>query len=245
MLNLLSNAIKFTHTGEVAVSVKFNTTNTSKGELFVAVKDSGIGIDKKYLDTLFKPFEQGDSSVSRNFGGTGLGLSITKHLVELMGGDIKVNSSLNQGSVFAVTIPCEISSVERVEPTEAQVLPVSLEGEILLVEDNEVNALVAATMLESIGLNVSIAVNGQKAVELANQQTYDLILMDIQMPVLDGYSATGKLREMGVDTPIIGLSANVLEEEEQKAFAMGMNDYLHKPIEKSALHEKVAHYLAG
>jgi len=227
MFNLIGNAIKFTNQGSVSIDVSCNNKYAE-----IAVKDTGIGISSDAQKNLFNPFIQADGSITRRYGGTGLGLAISQHLIDKMNGKITLKSTLNEGSCFTVYIPiiqaAETSMVE--EPAIEASVDRSLS--ILLAEDSNTNQLVAKLMLEKRGHRVVIANNGKEAIEILenNRKEFDIVLMDISMPVLDGLQATKQLRENNVDIPIIALTANAMHSDQIEYEKAGMNDFLAKPI---------------
>jgi PAS domain S-box-containing protein len=227
LLNLMSNAVKFTSKGSVVVRVLATPT----GARF-SVSDTGIGIPEVAVDRLFKRFVQADGSISRKFGGTGLGLAISKRLVEKMGGEIGVHSRLGEGSTFWFEIPLPEASQAAPDLVEVDLEQAS--GlRVLLVEDAEPNQELVTTILRSVGIEVDVAVNGAEAIEAVKVQAYDLVLMDVHMPVMGGVEATRLIREHGgplAGLPIIALSANVLPEQVQEYREAGMNAHLGKPI---------------
>ena len=241
LLNLVSNAIKFTEP-KGTIHVKLIAFN--EDQVMFVVSDTGIGIDPALQNKLFKPFSQADSSTSRKFGGTGLGLSICQKLVVLMGGEIGLKSEAGQGSEFYFTLPIgkEEFAVKGQPGVDFDASIVSLaQYQILVVEDNPLNQQVIRAILAGKGCVPDIADNGLVAIEMLQAKHYDLILMDIQMPELDGLSATKKIRSelQYKNLPIIGLSANATEEDIEKAMAVGMNDYVVKPIEPDALFKSI------
>ncbi|MDW8051973.1 MAG: ATP-binding protein [Armatimonadota bacterium] len=242
--NFLSNAIKFTHEGTVTLLVLPSPVYPQG--VWIGVRDTGIGIPEDKLETIFEAFTQADSSTTRKYGGTGLGLAICRRLAELMGGRIGVESEVGKGSLFYVDLPLPPTEPPQAHPEESTVAqPAIWEGKrILLVEDNEINRKVATRLLSKLNLQVEVAVNGLEAVRLATENNYDLILMDCQMPEMDGYEATRMLRARGVQTPIIALTANALEGDREKCLACGMNDYLSKPIQADKLRETLAKWLS-
>ncbi len=242
--NFISNAIKFTHEGSVTLILLPSPTYPQG--VWMGVQDTGIGIPEEKQTSLFEAFTQADSSTTRKYGGTGLGLTICKRLAEMMGGRIGVESEEGVGSLFYVDLPLPATQPPQTQSdsTQPESLPEAFPGRrILLVEDNEVNRKVATRLLSKLQLEVDIAVNGLEAVEKATDNNYDLILMDCQMPEMDGYEATRVLRERGVQTPIIALTANALEGDREKCLACGMNDYLSKPIQADKLRATLAHWL--
>lgn len=250
LINLLNNAIKFTQEGSVSLTTRFEKVSTEKGILSFEILDTGIGIARHDIQRLFDPFEQVDSSSSRDFGGTGLGLAISQRLVSLMKGEINVESELGSGSRFTVTFPCQYtlqSSLPEESPPQAseQSAVVVSGSRILVAEDNEINALIINDMLKQMGHKVMVAENGKRALEAATKVRFDLILMDIQMPEMDGLEATKAIRAADISIPIVGLSANVFEQDKQKALNAGMNDYLHKPIVLEHLTQSMNRWLSN
>lgn len=246
LINLIGNAIKFTREGSITVTANINGVinfHLDDIEIIFSVTDTGIGIAKEAQRNVFKAFEQSDSSTTREYGGTGLGLAICSNLVKIMGGRLWVESEPGQGSSFKFTLPTQYS----ISDTSSQSSPKELEEtagdpqtlSILIAEDKPINQLLVQKILVKIGhINTDIANNGIEAVELANNNQYDLILMDIQMPEMDGYQATEAIRSRynpNQETKIIGLSANVFPEYVARAKQSGMDDYLEKPINMKKL----------
>jgi signal transduction histidine kinase/CheY-like chemotaxis protein len=241
--NLISNAIKFTSRGSICVDLDYSKET---GQLLIYVTDTGDGIAADKLERLFTRFTQADGSISRKYGGTGLGLSICKSLAELMGGEISVVSQVGSGSAFALSIPasavegdCEISSA-------ADENGVDLDAkEILVVDDLDTNRVLLKLILESIGHRATLAVDGEDAIRLASRNRFDVILMDLQMPGMDGFATAKAIRHSttaNAATPIIALSANVLAEHKRSSAEAGMNDHLEKPIVVPLLVEAVARW---
>ncbi|MDQ9092238.1 CHASE domain-containing protein [Pseudoalteromonas haloplanktis] len=245
LLNLLNNAIKFTATGAITLKVW-----QQQDSVYFSVSDTGIGISETAQQQLFQPFAQADSSTSRQFGGTGLGLSICKKLVELMGGAISLVSKEGVGSTFTFTLP-RISPLARAEQLEPQFNDIDTSTlslanfKILLVEDNPLNQHVATAILKTKGCVADVANDGFEAIEKVSAARYDLVLMDIQMPNMDGLQATKVIRyELFMhELPIIALSANAHDDDVKKALAVGMDGYLTKPIDAEKLFKTVWHYL--
>ena len=245
LLNLLNNAIKFTAIGTITLKVWQQQDVT-----YFSVSDTGIGISQVAQQQLFQPFAQADSSTSRQFGGTGLGLSICKKLVELMGGNISLVSEEGQGSTFTFTLPriSPLTKAEQLEPLFAEIDTSTLslaEFKILLVEDNPLNQHVATAILKTKGCIADVASDGFEAIEKVSETRYDLVLMDIQMPNMDGLQATKVIRdELFIhQLPIIALSANAHDDDVKKALAAGMDGYLTKPIDAEKLFKTIWHYL--
>ena len=257
--NLVSNSIKFTEEGEINIHVKVDKSELESGDallhrLHFSVQDTGIGIEQHKISNLFEPFSQIDSSVTRKHGGTGLGLSISKRLVDIMDGSLWVDSESGKGSTFHFSI-----TLESDEADEANAFEPSLAGQqspvhsaaktaaktaiklrplrILLTEDIELNQKVALHMLSSYGYQADIANNGKEAVEVLKHQSYDLVLMDIQMPDLDGLEATKQIRAtLNIHQPyIVAMTANAMQGDKEKCLAVGMDDYISKPISKRDL----------
>lgn len=243
--NFLSNAIKFTEQGTVSLLAR--PSQRYPQGIWLGVRDTGIGIPPEKQAQLFQPFTQADASTTRRYGGTGLGLAICKHLAEMMNGVIGVESAPGKGSLFYMDLPLPPAepAAQPVEgpPTTSLDLQTLAGKRVLLVEDNAVNRKVAQRLLEKLGITVECACNGSEAVEKAATNTYDLILMDCQMPEMDGYEATRRLRAQGVQTPIVALTANAIEGDREKCLACGMNDYLSKPLRAEALRATLLRWL--
>ena len=245
--NLVSNAIKFTTEGSVTVSASTLARDGEVCTVRFAVRDTGIGIAPDSADRIFEPFRQADVSTTRNYGGTGLGLSISRRLVEMMGGTLAVDSILGSGSEFHFTVGLHLANqaVDTAAPRPAA--PAKLgDLRILIAEDNPVNQEVAATMLRRRGHHVDIVGNGREAVDILLRQSYDVVLMDLQMPILDGLQATAEIRanESGTRVPIIALTANAASGERERCLAAGMDDYVAKPFRAIDLITAVEHAVA-
>ncbi|HEX8327772.1 MAG TPA: PAS domain S-box protein [Hymenobacter sp.] len=251
LLNLASNSVKFTEKGTVQVSCALvGMPEEDLAEIEFAVQDTGVGIEAEYLAQAFEDFSQEDSSVTRKVGGTGLGLGISKKLVELLGGQLRIESEKNVGTTSRFTLRLPVGAEQHVpakDGIEISAFQLALQGKrVLLVEDNVFNRMLASIFLANAGLEVVEAENGQVAVSLAQEQPFDLILMDVQMPVMNGYEATAVLRqELGLVVPIIALTANAISGERSKCLAAGMNDYLTKPFKEDLLVKMVYDWTLG
>ena len=244
LVNLCANAVKFTQYGEVALSVGVAAHDLERTTLRFEVRDTGVGVPEAGLHALFKPFSQLDASTTRRFGGTGLGLSIVKRLVEMMGGEVGVLSREGVGSTFWFTARFANAAADATprSPTHGaprvQRLSGARERRILLAEDNAVNEKIATRALRTMGFQVDAVSNGRAAVTAWETGVYDLILMDCQMPELDGYAATIEIRsrEKGeARIPIVALTAHAMKDDDLKCKAAGMDDYLTKPLDRKRL----------
>ncbi len=255
LLNILSNALKFTPSGG-SISVIATERAGEDGDHAIyefRIQDTGIGMAPEFLDHIFEPFERERTSTVSGIQGTGLGMAITKNLVELMGGQITVESQKGRGSTFICTFPFHLSETAREEKPQCQCIPKrAFAWRILLVEDNELNREIAVTILEEAGYVIDVAENGAEAVEKVSRSAdapYDLILMDIQMPVMDGIEATKEIRTMSdpalASVPIVAMTANAFEEDRQRVMAAGMNGHLGKPIDVSKLFDTIQSILGG
>lgn len=234
LFNLISNAIKFTEEGTIEVHVDL-VSKSEKLFLKFLVKDSGIGIASDKQDLIFESFSQAEASTTRIYGGTGLGLSICKALVLLMDGEIGVHSKLGQGSEFFFLLPYVLGENEKLKSSAFTEVKIHSFLDVLLVDDDPVNRLLATDMMQEFNWKITEAEDGKMAFEKACNHNYDLIVMDIQMPLMDGIEATGLIREEGIQTPIIGLSAHSADLEKKRCFSAGMNHYVQKPFEKNDL----------
>jgi len=244
--NLIGNSIKFTHIGNVNVSVKLLEENEKELVLQFCISDTGIGIAENKKDLIFENFSQASQDTSRKYGGTGLGLAITKRLVENQNGRIWVESELGKGSVFNVVLPFVKSQVKlgelAVESEEMEAKDLK-NKKILVAEDNKVNRMLVKKFLSNWHAQTFFAENGKEAVEKAQNEIYDLILMDIQMPEMDGYEASRLLREAGNEIPIIALTASTMTSDRGKLQQSGMNDFVVKPFNPNELYKKIARYV--
>jgi CheY-like chemotaxis protein/nitrogen-specific signal transduction histidine kinase len=249
LLNLTSNAFKFTSHGEVSLAVETVEETEQDVALRFSVSDTGIGMDLEQVEQLYQPFHQADPSITRKYGGTGLGLAICKRLLELMGSEIEVQSTLGTGSHFFF-----VAQFEKAEEDRSDIVAgiskklakgLLFDRRILLVEDNKTNLQVARELLEQAGLEVATAANGLEAVALAAKERFDGILMDIQMPVMDGLTATREIRKgpSGGDLPILAMTANVRVTDREDCLAAGMNDHIAKPIKPEILYKTLVCWL--
>ncbi len=256
LTNLAGNAVKFTQRGHVKISVTSDGTENGKAMMHLSVADTGIGISADKLERIFEKFTQADASTTRHFGGTGLGLTITRSLVEMMGGRIWVESHPGQGSTFHCVIPLEPAQPEQAPKTsparqqaDADAAQAVRPLRVLLAEDNPVNQIVATELLQYLGHTTLVANDGQEAVQAARDGTFDLILMDVQMPKVNGFEATAQIRAaeraLGRHTPIIAMTANALKGDRERCLAAGMDDYISKPINGRRLAEIIAQCVAG
>jgi len=242
LTNLLGNALKFTDQGRVSVGVILESQKEGQAVLKFAVSDTGVGIASDKQEVIFNSFIQANDSTSREYGGTGLGLAISSQLVAMMGGRIWVESEEGKGSQFYFTVSMDVAPDNQAIGNDlngALSLPPEKALRILLVEDNRVNQKLAVRMLEKRGHNVVLAENGQRALDLFAESSFDLILMDVQMPGMDGLEATAQIRAQekfaGGHVPIIALTAHALKEDSEKCFEVGMDAYLSKPIHRDDL----------
>jgi signal transduction histidine kinase/CheY-like chemotaxis protein len=249
LLNLMANAVKFTECGSVALGIAVESRHTDSVDLRFTVADSGIGIPKEVQAAIFEPFTQADSSTTRRYGGTGLGLTICRKLIGLMNGTLQLESEPGVGSIFGFTLRFALAERPAPEPCLAQdpILQTQRSLRILLAEDNVINQKVAAKLLERLGHRVDVVDDGRKAVGAVEKGEYDLVLMDCQMPLMDGYEATGAIRllERGRGLPIIAMTANAMAEDRQRCLACGMDDYLSKPISLSELQASLNRWSAA
>jgi CheY-like chemotaxis protein len=252
LLNLLSNAVKFTETGSISLGITVESRVENQARLRFEVTDTGIGMDDSALGRLFQSFSQADSSMTRRYGGTGLGLVISKRLINLMGGDIAVKSEPGKGSCFSFVLDTEtapdsskaaaLAGLAGPAGNEALTRPWA----VLLAEDNVFNQKVAQLMLTREGCTVDIVSNGLEAVKMAASKVYDMIILDCQMPGMDGFEAAAAIRNLeaqGQRTPIIAATANAFVEDRSRCIAAGMDDFISKPLNKSVLHSVLRHWL--
>lgn len=245
--NLVGNAVKFTDEGKVTVKIEVRQDTAAAVRVDFSIRDTGIGIPPEKIAHIFESFTQSNSTITRKYGGTGLGLAITQRLVGLMGSDVKVVSTPGEGSTFSFSLVfqkselTELHFLNQAQEARDQVV-IFTNQKVLLVEDNRVNQLVAARFLKKWGLQVEIANNGQLAVEKIQEQLFDLILMDLHMPEMDGYTATRCIRALGglyLDLPIVALTASVLGSTAAEVKESGMNDFVTKPFNPTELNEVI------
>ncbi|MEM7353622.1 MAG: response regulator [Acidobacteriota bacterium] len=257
LLNLLGNAVKFTEVGSVRLVARL-LSDSAEPTLELAVTDTGIGIPEEVLPHLFEPFSQADPSSTRRFSGTGLGLSLCGRLARLLGGTITVDSEPGRGSTFRVTLPIgSQEGVSLIDDLERATRPTPIQppeepenkiaGRFLLAEDNPVNQVLTVAILKAAGADVTVAENGQQALDLAlraeKERPFDLVLMDLQMPVVDGYQATRELRAQGFTRPILALTAHAMQGHHEKSLAAGCDGHLTKPIDRDELINAIAEAL--
>lgn len=242
--NLLNNAVKFTEEGSVTLQMKQQERKPDEISIYFCVEDTGIGISKIDRGKIFDKFNQANSGINRRYGGTGLGLSITQKILQLQGVQIEMWSELGKGSKFYFTMPLRIAKGYRKPVVRPGILDDPLNKKrILLVEDNDVNVMVAKRFLEKWHCEVEVASNGLKALECYEEGKYDLILMDLQMPEMDGYEATRCLRQQGAKLPIVALTATVLADFQENMASVGLDDFVVKPFHPDQLHQKLLKFL--
>jgi signal transduction histidine kinase/CheY-like chemotaxis protein len=249
--NLLSNAIKFTDRGSVVVKLDFSSGADAQVNICLQVTDTGPGISPDKLPTIFEKFTQADGSITRKYGGTGLGLAITRRLVEMHGGDVRVESEVGKGSTFRVILPCEVAPAAsvKVAPARTETVDESLPtpARLLLAEDNLVNQKVVLAILRKKGYRIDVANDGREALAKLNSTPYDLVLMDVQMPILDGLEATRAIRrEARWDRlPIIAMTAHAMNGDRERCLQAGMNAYISKPVQPAHLIATIEKQLAA
>jgi len=249
LINLVGNAIKFTHEGKVELTIQYLENNRVE----FLVKDTGIGLSTEQQKNLFDLFSQADNSITRKYGGSGLGLAISKELITLMNGEIWINSKVNLGSEFIFEIDLPKGEINKIKHLNKENIIKKLYNEItslkdsniLLVEDNIINQEIIINLLKHSGINIDVAINGQEALDKynANKNKYELIFMDLQMPILDGISATNKIRENNLDIPIIAITANAMKEDIEKTKVAKMDAHLTKPIDVESFFEVLLKYI--
>ena len=254
LVNLVGNAIKFTKKGHVYVNVSLEER---EGKPFVRfdVEDTGIGIPKDKQETIFESFTQADGDTTRKYGGTGLGLTITKQLAELLGGELTVTSEVGKGTIFSLTTPANVDVTKQplldrqnvtshTNPRQTETAEPEFSGNILVAEDVPTNQALVRSLLERMGLQVTIAEDGNQALQKVLAGQFDLILMDMQMPHMDGYEAASEIRKKGITTPVVALTANAMKGDDKKCIEAGCDDYLAKPLDRGELFEMLDKYLS-
>jgi two-component system, sensor histidine kinase len=246
LINIVGNAIKFTDRGTISLHVTLDQPAGGQPTLRFEISDTGIGMAEATMARLFTEFAQGDASINRRFGGTGLGLAISKRLINAMGGEIKVRSTLHSGSTFTITLPYRPAVLSRPGPQPERLdKPLETAGrKVLVVEDNAINRQIVEGLLKRLGAEVTLAINGQEALDVLATNRFDLVLMDMQMPVMDGLTATRHIRERRDSTPIYALTANAFTSDRDLCLAAGMNGFLTKPITRDKL-AQVLHDVGG
>jgi PAS domain S-box-containing protein len=251
LINLASNAVKFTEKGHVYVSVSLEGKDNQRHIRF-DVEDTGIGIPTDKQRSVFEAFVQADGSHTRKYGGTGLGLTVTNQLAELLGGELTVSSEVGRGSVFSLVIPAGLDVTKQpgldihathIDPRKAETGQSEFSGHVLVAEDVRTNQMLMKALLEQMGLEVTIAADGNEALQKVLTQQFDLILMDMQMPHMNGYEATHALKQQGYKAPVVALTANAMKGDDQKCIDAGCDGYLAKPIDHRELTRIIAKYL--
>jgi len=253
LINLIANAVKFTEKGHVYVNVSLND-NDGKPFIRFDVEDSGIGIPKDKQEKVFESFTQTDGDTTRKYGGTGLGLSITKQLAELLGGELTLTSEEGMGSTFSLTIPTNVDVTKQplldrhtiashTDSNQAEAKTPEFSGDVLVAEDAPTNQMLIRSLLERLGLEVTIAEDGNQALQTAMTGQFDLIFMDMMMPHMNGYEATKEIRKKGITTPIVALTANAMKGDDKKCIEAGCDAYMTKPIDRKELSKTIGKYL--
>ncbi len=244
MTNLVSNALKFTQAGRVDVSLKMVSETEHYCSIFFEIADTGIGLTEEAKTKVFNTFTQASSSITRQFGGTGLGLSITRQLLNLMGSEIHVDSVFGEGSQFSFNLTFKTCHQNEKNPVIRVANEEDLSGrKILVVEDTEFNIFFATQLLEGWNIDIYVAVNGQIAVDKVRENKYDLVLMDLQMPVMDGYTASAEIRKFDTTIPIVALTASASNDVKEKVMAVGIQDYVTKPFNPNELFSRIKKYM--
>lgn len=245
LMNLINNALKFTHEGNVIVSSKLLLFDDKRAMIYFEVKDSGIGIPEDKLETVFDSFSQGSVDINRKYGGTGLGLTIVKKLVKILGGTIKLKSAVKEGSTFSFELPFIIGEkpIKTDKKAKKDNDPILVDKKILVVEDNKINQMISRKMLENKGMFCEIVDNGEDAIELARNNQFDMILMDVHLPGINGTIATEKIREFNSKIPVIALTAISLGENRTTLLSYGMNDVITKPFVPEDFYAIISKYI--
>jgi PAS domain S-box-containing protein len=241
LINLVSNSVKFTSKGTITVGVRLLNEDTNNANIEFKITDTGIGIAQDKIEHIFENFQQATSNTSRLYGGTGLGLAIAKQLVEQQGGTITVKSKIDKGTTFSVVLPFKKSDDEVELETEIKEIDAEVKDiKILVVEDIKLNQLLMKTLLDDFGFECDFAANGKLAIDKLQQETFDIVLMDLQMPEMNGFEAVEYIRsKMNLKIPIIALTADVTTADLKKCKAVGMNDYISKPVDENLLYSKI------
>jgi CheY-like chemotaxis protein len=253
LINLVNNAVKFTDRGHIYVSVSLEECK-NKSFIRFDIEDTGIGVPADKQGVVFESFSQADGSHTRKYGGTGLGLTITRQLVELLGGEITLMSEEGKGSVFSFTIPAGVDITKQplidahniashTDPGQTEAEQPEFSGNILVAEDAPSNQVLIELLLKRMGLQVTIAEDGNQVLQKVLTRNFDLILMDIQMPHMNGHEATKELRKKGITTPIVALTANAMKGDNKKCLEVGCDEYLTKPIDRGELLRVIGNYL--
>ena len=244
LCNLISNSLKFTETGAVIVSAKLIKSSSRKAFVNISVADTGIGIAKKHVDVIFQSFTQGDKSTTRKFGGTGLGLAISKSIVELLKGDLKVTSKIGAGSEFYFTIPLDvcINNKQFVNVQTLKTLKMLDNMNVLIAEDNTINMMIVRKFLNKWSITPTEALNGKEAILKFDKAIHDVLLIDLEMPEMDGYETIAEIRRTNKDIPVIAFTAAVYDNIHSDLLSHGFTDYIQKPFRPEDLHSKIAQY---
>jgi CheY-like chemotaxis protein/nitrogen-specific signal transduction histidine kinase len=248
IVNLVGNAIKFTHLGSVNLSANLMRKYKNTADVEFTISDTGIGFNDETKSKIFQPFVQEDESITRKFGGTGLGLPICKSLIEMYGGELKIKSAVGEGSTFSFIISFKLTEIDYSINETKKVLDANqITGRILVAEDNKTNQKLLQMQLQKYKYEVNIVDNGQEVVEEYFENPYDLIIMDCQMPIMDGYCATLIIRQQeelfNKHIPIIALTASALKEDKERCIQTGMDDYITKPVKIQTLHQTIQKWL--
>ena len=245
LMNLINNALKFTHNGDVIVTTKLATLEDKKANIYFEVKDSGIGIPEDKQETIFDSFSQGSIDINRKYGGTGLGLTIVKKLVCLLGGEISLESKVNEGSTFRFELPFKVTKKpHKIDKKNNKIDTITfVDKKILVVEDNKINQMITKKMLENKGIVCHIIDNGEESIEVCKYNKYDLILMDVHLPGINGTIATQQIRKFDTITPVIALTAISLNENREMLLSYGMNDVITKPFAPEDFYTIIGKYI--
>jgi CheY-like chemotaxis protein len=245
LINLINNAIKFTDIGGISLVISSDMIDETHHMVSFKVSDTGIGMTAEQQSRLFREFEQADLSTSRHYGGTGLGLSISKKLADLMQGKITVESKLNEGTTFTLSIPLLLDDdIEDDQDEQDQITPTfKPHSHILVAEDHILSQKLTERMLTQLDVHVKIVENGEKAIQAMKDDAYDLVFLDMNMPVIDGIKAAKAIRRFNAKTPLIALTANQYAEDRSRCLLAGMNDILVKPIDKNMLIDMLSKWL--